>query len=250
MTLSALTFTPSEQVWQMSGSRKPFFSVRELVFADLSKLWHKLQFKDRFRDSGERSQKINKKELAKQRKKHEGNPKAIQAFENKVVELTEIYIGLNKKGYEEFINQSYALIDKKYSQDSSIYLQANQQLTAFVEDKNKKTRLKHGYYPSPVAIKASATKQNPSRINNDWVKQGKKISHIIDFVLKHWQKTNFYKSVNDSEQSQQAIIGWLAFSGIVFGGINDRLVLLGWLKTLLNGELKPFIDYRVIANIH
>lgn len=248
MKLSALTFTPRLQSSQESRNRVPVVSLQELLFADLWQLWDKLQFKDGFRDSGERSQKINKKEIAKQRHKLKDTPQAKQAFNRKISELTEIYIGLNKRGYKEFVKQSYALIDKKYSQNSTVYLKATQLLTEFVVNKNKKTRLKHGYYPPPLTIK-TGTKQNPYRIKPDWIQQGRKISQIVDAIVIHWQHNNFYQTVNDSEQNQITAIGWLAVAGIIFGGINDRNMLEGWLQTLLQDALLPFVDYRVIANI-
>ena len=58
MKLSALTFTPRLQSSQESRNRVPVVSLQELLFADLWQLWDKLQFKDGFRDSGERSQKM------------------------------------------------------------------------------------------------------------------------------------------------------------------------------------------------
>ena len=248
MKLSALTFTQRQQPSQEGQNRVPFVSLQELLFTDLWQLWDKLQFRGSFRDSGERSQKINKKEIAKQRQKLEATPQAEQAFNRKITNLTEIYIGLNKRGYKEFVKQSYALIDKKYSQNSTVYLQATQLLAEFVVNKNKKTRLKNGYYPPPLTIK-TGTKQNPYRIKPDWIRQGKKISQIITMILTHWQHTNFYQTVNDSEQNQKIAMGWLAISGIIFGGINDQNMLAGWLQVLLKKKLLPFIDYRVIANV-
>lgn len=248
MKLSALTFTPRLQSSQESRNRVSVVSLQELLFADLWQLWDKLQFKDGFRDSGERSQKINKKEIAKQRHKLKDTPQAKQAFNRKISELTEIYIGLNKRGYKEFVKQSYALIDKKYSQNSTVYLNATQILTEFVVNKNKKTRLKNSYYPPPLTIK-TGTKQNPYRINPDWIRQGKKISQVIALILTHWQHTNFYQTINDSQKNQQVAMGWLAVSGIIFGGINDKEMLIGWLQTLSQAECLSFIDYRVIANI-
>mgnify|MGYP003608962895 FL=1 len=98
MKLSALTFTPRLQSSQESRNRVPVVSLQELLFADLWQFWDKLQFKDGFRDSGERSQKINKKEIAKQRHKLKDTPQAKQAFNRKISGLTQIYIGLNKRG--------------------------------------------------------------------------------------------------------------------------------------------------------
>lgn len=248
MKLSALTFTPRLQSSQESRNRVPVVSLQELLFADLWQLWDKVQFKVGFRDSGERSLKINKKEIAKQRHKLKDTPQAKQAFNRKIANLTEIYIGLNKRGYKEFVKQSYALIDKKYSQNSTVYLKATQILTEFVVNKNKKTRLKNGYYPPPLTIK-TGTKQNPYRINPNWIRQGKKISQIIALILTHWQHTNFYQTINESQKNQQVAMGWLAVSGIIFGGINDKEMLIGWLQTLSQAECLSFIDYRVIANI-
>ena len=63
MKLSALTFTQRQQPSQEGQNRVPFVSLQELLFTDLWQLWDKLQFRGSFRDSGERSQKINKKEI-------------------------------------------------------------------------------------------------------------------------------------------------------------------------------------------
>ena len=63
MKLSALTFTQRQQPSQEGQSRVPVVSLQELLFTDLWQLWDKVQFKVGFRDSGERSLKINKKEI-------------------------------------------------------------------------------------------------------------------------------------------------------------------------------------------
>ena len=57
-------------------------------------------------------------------------------------------------------------------------------------------------------------------------------------ILTHWQHTNFYQTVNDSEQNQKIAMGWLAISGIIFGGINDQNMLAGWLQVLLKKKVK------------
>lgn len=248
MKLSALTFRPYPHSAQITNTPKPLVSLQTLVFHDLATVWQFLQFQKKYRDNGEKSQQINKKEVAKKLRKIANTPKAQQQFQQKINELTEIYIGLNKLGYKEFIKQSYRLIEQKYSQNSTVFLAANQLLTAFVNDKNKRTRLKHGYYPAPIIIK-NKVKQNPYRIKPDWIKNGKKITQVVQNALAYWHSKDFYHTVNDNTQNQQEVIGWLVFSGIVFGGINDRSMLMGWLETLLNGNLTAFIDYRVIANV-
>lgn len=248
MKLSALTFSLYSQSAGLTEIPKPISSLQALIFHDLAMLWQFLQCQKKYRDNGEKSQQINKKELAKKQRKIANTPKAQQQFEQKVNELTEIYIGLNKLGYKEFTKRSYRLIEQKYSQNATIFLAANQLLTAFVDDKNKRTRLKHGYYPAPITIK-NKVKQNPYRIKPDWIKNGKKITQAVQTVLAYWQSKDFYHTVNDSKHNQQEVIGWLVFSGIVFGGINDRSMLVGWLAILLNGNLTAFIDYRVIANV-
>ena len=248
MKLSALTFSLYSQSAGLTEIPKPLSSLQALIFYDLAMLWQFLQSQKKYRDNGEKSQQINKKELAKKQRKIANTPKAQQQFQQKINELIEIYIGLNKLGYKEFIKRSYRLIDRKYSQNATIFLAANQLLTAFVGDKNKRTRLKHGYYPAPITIK-NKVKQNPYRIKPDWIKHGKKITQVVQTVLAYWHSKDFYHTVNDSKHNQQEVIGWLVFSGIVFGGINDHSMLVGWLATLLNGNLTALIDYRVIANV-
>ena len=124
MKLSALTFSLYSQSAGLTETPKPLSSLQALIFYDMAMLWQFLQSQKKYRDNGEKSQQINKKELAKKQRKIANTPKAQQQFQQKINELIEIYIGLNKLGYKEFIKRSYRLIDRKYSQNATIFLAA------------------------------------------------------------------------------------------------------------------------------
>ena len=78
MKLSALTFSLYSQSAQLSDTPKPISSLQALVFQDLAMLWQFLQSQKKYRDNGEKSQQINKKELAKKQRKIANTPKAQQ----------------------------------------------------------------------------------------------------------------------------------------------------------------------------
>ena len=77
-------------------------------------------------------------------------------------------------------------------------------------------------------------------INNDWIKNGKSLVKTIRAVQHHWNQTADY--------SQDQILGWLIFSGIVYGGINEKQMLQGWLTSLLAKNYQPFIHQRIVVS--
>lgn len=77
-------------------------------------------------------------------------------------------------------------------------------------------------------------------INNDWIKNGKSLVKTIRAVQHHWNQTADY--------SQEQILGWLIFSGIVYGGINEKQMLQGWLTSLLAKKYQPFIHQRIVVS--
>ncbi|OLF38862.1 hypothetical protein, partial [Psychrobacter sp. Rd 27.2] len=43
-------------------------------------------------------------------------------------------------------------------------------------------------------------------------------------------------------------LGWLIFSGVIYGGINNKSMLEGWFKALLAGQYQPFINQRLLVS--
>ncbi len=144
---------------------------------------------------------------------------------------------LSDEGFDKF----QAIIQDEIAQaykTTKTLKRAWQTVSQFIDYQNQHYMLAEHYYPK--IITPQPTKFNPLIINTDWVKNGKLLVKIIRAVQNHWSQTTYY--------SQDQIIGWLLFSGIVYGGINEVQMLRGWLASLLNKEYQPFIHERIIVS--
>lgn len=144
---------------------------------------------------------------------------------------------LSSEGFDEF----QAIIQDKITkanESTKTLKQVGQIVSQFIDYQNQHYMLTEHHYPKIIAPKP--TKTNPLIINTAWVKNGKALVKIIRAVEHHWEQTADY--------SQEQIIGWLLFSGIVYGGINEVQMLQGWLTSLLNREYQPFINERIVVS--
>ncbi|QCB30133.1 MULTISPECIES: hypothetical protein [Psychrobacter] len=144
---------------------------------------------------------------------------------------------LSGEGFDKF----QAIVQDKISQaykTTKTLKQAWQTVSQFIDYQNQRYMLAEHYYPKIIA--PQPIKFNPLIINNDWVKNGKSLVKIIRAVEHNWEQTTDY--------SQEEIIGWLIFSGIVYGGINEVQMLQGWLTSLLAKEYQPFIKERIVVS--
>lgn len=144
---------------------------------------------------------------------------------------------LSNEGFDKFQVVVQDKISKAYKTTKKL-TQAWQTVSQFIDYQNQHYMLAKHYYPKIVA--PQPTKFNPLIINNDWVKNGKSLVKIIRVAQTHWNQTADY--------SQDQILGWLIFSGIVYGGINEIQMLQGWLTSLLAKKYQPFIKERIIIS--
>lgn len=144
---------------------------------------------------------------------------------------------LSNKGFDKF----QAIVQDKISQaykTTKTLKRAWQTVSQFIDYQNQHYMLAQHYYPKMIA--PQPIKFNPLIIDNNWVKNGKLLGKIIRAVQTHWNQTVDY--------SQEQILGWLIFSGIVYGGINEVQMLQGWLTSLLAKEYQPFVKERVLVS--
>ncbi|MFK3990424.1 tyrosine-type recombinase/integrase [Psychrobacter sp. NPDC064578] len=144
---------------------------------------------------------------------------------------------LSNEGFDKFQVVVQDKISKAYKTTKKL-TQAWQTISQFIDYQNQYYMLAKHYYPKIVA--PQPTKFNPLIINNDWVKNGKSLVKIIRVAQTHWNQTAAY--------SQDQILGWLIFSGIVYGGINEIQMLQGWLTSLLAKKHQPFIKERIVIS--
>jgi len=144
---------------------------------------------------------------------------------------------LSEEGFDKF----QAIVQDKISQaykTSKTLKQAWQTVSQFIEYQNQCYMLAEHHYPKIIA--PQPIKLNPLITDKSWVKNGKVLVKIIRAVEHNWEQTADY--------SQDQIIGWLIFSGIVYGGINEVQMLQGWLTSLLAKEYQSFIKERIMVS--
>lgn len=144
---------------------------------------------------------------------------------------------ISDKGYREFHQQCNTLIAQKFKTKRK-QKQAGIGVNDFIEFQNQHFMLAEYFYP--IFHPPKPTKPNPLTVNQIWIKQGKQLKRIIRVVHDHWYQTKEYSS--------DEILGWLIFSGIVYGGINESSILKGWLVALLEKDYKPFINQRTFIS--
>ena len=145
---------------------------------------------------------------------------------------------LSPKAFEEF--QSMVVKDLKNNFSKGRRFEAAfKRYGKFIDFINKNYLRKPFYYALPQINKPN--KRNDLIIPANWVADNKQIYRIIELVIEHWEKRRL--------DSEEEIIASLLFSGIVFGGINDKNWLLPWLTQCLNNQLQPFIDHTLQSTI-
>lgn len=159
-------------------------------------------------------------------------------------ELTRIelaYKSLSKAGVELFNQKAEAFIFANFQHSESQYLYACQVLQQFINFQNQRYRLEEDYLAINLAPQKTTPKFNPLQIDEKYVKQGKKFKQIVRLVLTHWETTPTF--------DLSEIIGWLLFSGIAFGGINEPKMLHAWLINLLTKDFQPYFNHRILTQI-
>lgn len=145
---------------------------------------------------------------------------------------------LSPKAFEEF--QSMVVKDLKNNFSKGRRFEAAfKRYGKFIDFINKNYLRKPFYYALPQINKPN--KRNDLIIPANWVADNKHIYRIIELVIEDWEKRRL--------DSEEEIIASLLFSGIVFGGINDKNWLLPWLTQCLNNQLQPFIDHTLQSTI-
>ena len=157
---------------------------------------------------------------------------------NKLQQLKLNIQPLSEKGFEEFRKFTLEKVRKQSKMEKEVNL-AWTVAAEFINYQNRHYMFAEHYYP--VLTPPKKVKLNPLVINKNWVTEGKALASTIKAVKAHWSNT--------AEYSNQEIIGWLLFSGIIYGGINDRLLLEAWLKELITDKARPFINERVYLSI-
>lgn len=113
-------------------------------------------------------------------------------------------------------------------------------LNEFIDYQNTKFQTQETAYPMPP--KAVKAKINTLSVDFNWVKNGKHVSSVLKAVHLHWRDTDGY--------TETQIIGWLIFSAIIYGGINDKKTLVSYINTIKEPELRqPFINFNIVSNV-
>ncbi|WP_420229343.1 hypothetical protein ACOBWA_10780 [Psychrobacter sp. ER1] len=144
---------------------------------------------------------------------------------------------LSGEGFDKFQEIVQSKISQAYKTTKTLK-QAWQTVSQFIDYQNKHYMLAEHHYPK--IITPQPIKFNPLITDKSWVKNGKVLVKIVRAVEHNWEQTADY--------SQDQIIGWLIFSGIVYGGINEVQMLQGWLTSLLAKEYQPFIKERIMVS--
>ena len=160
---------------------------------------------------------------------------SLNAFQ---AQLTANVQPISRAGFENFRTFTIEHV-KKLSKTEKEVTQAWATVAEFISYQNTNYMLAEHYYSELIPPKRS--KLNPLTISQNWVTEGKKLNRIIDAVNAHWSRT--------AEYTNDEILGWLLYSGIVYGGINDSLLLAGWLQALIDDQAYPFIKERVYLSI-
>lgn len=155
--------------------------------------------------------------------------------------LKKITQPLSKKEFADFIKQADSLIAEKFSSSQDKHLLAKQVLAEFVTYQNTHFIHQEYHYTIPAPPVKRHYKDNPTIIPDDYVAQGKKLVKIVRRATVYWQQQPNYTCGE--------IIGWLIFSGVIFGGINYQPLLSGWFDSLIQGKSFAFDNERLIMSV-
>ncbi len=113
-------------------------------------------------------------------------------------------------------------------------------LNEFIAYQNNNFQTQTTAYPMPP--KAVRAKINTLSVDFDWIKNGKQMSSILKVVHRHWQDNDRY--------TETQVIGWLIFSAMVYGGVNDKKTLVSYINTIIElKERQPFINFNIISHV-
>lgn len=144
---------------------------------------------------------------------------------------------LTPQGFSEFQTYVHDTIAQTCKTEKRLK-QAYRTVRRFISYQNKHFMLNDYHYPN-ISI-SLPSKFNPLTIDTNWVTYGKQINKIICATHEYWHQKKDY--------SHDEILGWLLFSGIIYGGINEKQLLKGWFTALLNTEHQPFINQRILIS--
>lgn len=237
-------YVPYPEVYNQSSDIE---KLRISVFSELQTLWEQLQKEHR---GNIRFLKSSSKffELVAPVKKNIFNHFSSENFNRQWLywnlgpsnfhyQVYENLTPISEIGYRKFHEQCNALIAKKFKTKKE-QKQAGIGIANFIEFQNQNFMLAEHFYP--ITHPPKPTKPNPLTVNQSWIKKGKQLNQVIEVVHNHWYQTKEYSS--------DEILGWLIFSGIVYGGMNEGNMLKGWFTTLLDKEYKPFIHERTFVS--
>lgn len=145
---------------------------------------------------------------------------------------------LSPQSFEEFQSMVIEDLKNNFSKGRGFEAAFNRYVK-FIDFINTNYLRKSFYYAQPQISKPR--KQNHLIIPDNWAADNKHIHKVVELVIEFWEKRRL--------DSKEEIIASLLFSGIMFGGINDKNWLLPWLTQCLNNQLQPFVDYTLQTTI-
>ncbi|WP_169391989.1 MULTISPECIES: site-specific integrase [Psychrobacter] len=146
-------------------------------------------------------------------------------------------IPVSLEGFAKFQSYVHRTV-KQICQTERRIKQGYRAVNRFIDYQNEHFMLFNHHYLNINIILPK--KLNSLVINNNWVTKGKQINKIVQAVRSHWEQTSDY-DLNE-------ILGWLLYSAVIYGGINDKYMLQGWFEAILNGQYQPFINKRIIIS--
>ncbi|WP_348549581.1 site-specific integrase [Psychrobacter sp. KFRI-CH2-11] len=151
--------------------------------------------------------------------------------------LNEQVTPINSAGFavfQDFIHDHISKNNHTKKQIKRDYKTANR----FIDYQNRHFMLADFIYPNITV--SFPSKYNLLAIDKGWVARGKQINALVRAAQVLWQNTTSY--------SENEVLGWLIFSGVIYGGINNKSMLEGWFKALLAGQYQPFINQRLLVS--
>ena len=145
---------------------------------------------------------------------------------------------LSPEAFEAFQSMVFDDLKNNFSKGRR-FESAFNRYVKFIDFINKNYLRKSFYYALPQISKPS--KRNNLIVPDNWAADNKHIHKVVELVIEFWEKRRL--------DSKEEIIASLLFSGIMFGGINDKNWLLPWLTRCLNNHLQPFVDYTVQTTV-
>lgn len=140
--------------------------------------------------------------------------------------------------FEKFCTEVIEAFQDIYKSESK-YTLAFKRFVEFITFINNNYLQKPYYYALPQISKCR--KHNEQSIDDNWVARGKVFNRVKNLVVAHWKENGSY--------SEEQIIASLIFSGITYGGINNKDWLLPWLSQCLDNKLSPFIGFTLQTQV-